>query len=564
MNAIDIQRERTEQDILRKLQKYGICAEVRPCDFGKTYGAVKMAIENYNKILYLHPSYPIRNSAISQICAYYGYGRFKGDPEYEKAKKTNKIEKFTFMTYMALIRLSKEKMEKFDYDLVIFDEMHKIGATATNQAVTMLRETLTNAHFLGMTATPDRTDAVDVIERHFDNILVYPYTLHDAFNDHALQKPFYVYSTYNQVEQIKEEILNEWKAKSWKTTSEDIQVLDKKAVEIANLYNLPSIVRGVCKEAGETSYLKFIAFFDNFKHLKDKSVEVEKWFKEAFPNHTVNCITITSETDITRENVNKLDSLTYQENHIDLIFSVNMLNVGYHVDDLTGVVMYRCTTSNIVYIQQLGRALSSKKHGIIIDVVNNIGRKALYDNYVRNEEVSYKSRQRIQEIVNGTYKNTYIVLDNNGNELEIDKNYYYDRDTGNVVQKWTRFCNALSKDDYLVSGVEATRKQLEKKVIAESFIQVAHKVLLNYFKLWCNEVVHIPFPISFKQMYEAYGYKREDFITWFDTILQEEHINFPYHTLKNLTDGDKLFEEVCKAFSRTSRVNAEEIYSYYN
>lgn len=564
MNKIVNHREKTEKDILRKLKKYGMCAEVRPCDFGKTYGAVKLAIENYNNILYLHPAQAIRDSAIGQICSYYGYGRDNGDKEYEEAKKTNQIGKFTFMTYMKLIRLSKEELAKFDYDLIIFDEMHKIGAEKTNQAIEHLKEVNNKAHLLGMTATPDRTDAIDVIERHFDNIIVYPYTLHDAFKDGLIQKPYYIYSTYNQVDQIKEEIVEEWKKKSWKTTASDIQLLDKKVVEIANLFNIPNIIKGVCTEAGETSYLKFICFFDNFKHLEDKSKDVLKWFKEAFPNHIVNSIVITSETEITKDNVNKLNSLKHIDNHIDLIFSVNMLNVGYHIDDLTGIVMYRCTNSNIVYIQQLGRALSGKKHGIILDVVNNIGRKALYDNYVRSEETPYKAVVKNQQILDGTYTDTYTVTTNSGEELEISKDYYYDKDTDQVVRKWHRNCNSLLKDDLLVTGVEATRKQIEKKVIAESFVQVAHKVLLNYFKLWCNEVVHIPFPISFKQMYEAYGYSREDFRTWFDSILKQEDISFPYHTLKKLTNGDKLFEEVCMAFSRTSRVNAEDICSYYN
>ena len=564
MNTIANHREMTEKDILRKLNKYGLCAEVRPCDFGKTYGAVKLAIENYNKILYLYPSQAIRDSAIGQICSYYGYGRNDGDKEYELAKKTDKIEKFTFMTYMKLIRVKEEDIKKMDYDLIILDEMHKIGAPITNSAIETLKKHNSTAHILGMTATPDRTDAIDVIERHFDNIIVYPYTLHDAFEDGLILKPYYVYSTYNQVDQIKKEILEEWEKKSWKTDAKDIQLLDKKVVEIANLFNLPNIINGVCTEAGETSYLKFICFFDNFEHLKNKSKEVKKWFKEAFPNHKVNTLIITSEDKVTQENVNKLNSLTFKENHIDLIFSVNMLNVGYHVEDLTGIVMYRCTTSNIVYIQQLGRALSSKKHGIIIDVVNNIGRKALYDNYVRSEEISYKTRVKNEEILNGTYEDTYTVVDNNGNELQIIKDCYYDKDSGEVRQKWTRYCNALDREDYLVTGVEATRKQIEKKVIAESFVQVAHKVLLNYFKLWCNEVVHIPFPISFKQMAEAYGYTREDFRNWFDGILKQENISFPYHTLKNLTNGDKLFEEVCMAFSRTSRINANEIYSYYS
>lgn len=560
MDKVQKQREMTEQDILRKLKKYGSCASIRPCHFGKTYGAVKLATENYNHILYLYPSDTIRDMVIEQIVDYFHLS----EEDFKKAIKKKRILKFDFMSYMKLIKLSEEEMVEMDYDLIIFDEAHKLGARCTSEAVKMLRNSLPDAHFLGMTATPERTDAIDIIERFFDNTLVYPYTLHDAINDGVILKPYYVYSTYNQVDQIKEEILEEWRKKAWKTTSKDIQVLDKQVVEIANLYNLPNIIKGVCEEAKIGDYVKFICFFNNFAHLKEKKSDVISWFSQAFPNYSMNTITITSETTETQNNEKKLRELVYKSKQVDLIFSINMLNFGYHVESLSGILMYRCTNSNIIYNQQLGRSLFNKKHGIVIDVVNNIGRKALYDNYVRNEEISYKKRVKTEQIINGTYEDTYTIKDNEGNEIEISKDYYYDKDTGTIMKKWTRHCNSLSEQDYLLTGVEASRKQLEQKVIAESFVQVAHKVLLNYFKLWCTEVVHIPFPISFKQMQEAYGYKREQFIEWFDGILKIENIEFPYHTLKSLTNGDELFSNVCKTFSRTNKVDMNEVYAYYN
>ena len=36
-----------------------------------------------------------------------------------------------------------------------------------------------------------------------------------------------------------------------------------------------------------------------------------------------------------------------------------MLNEGLHVEDISGVIMLRPTDSRIIYLQQLGRALSS-------------------------------------------------------------------------------------------------------------------------------------------------------------------------------------------------------------
>lgn len=51
-----------------------------------------------------------------------------------------------------------------------------------------------------------------------------------------------------------------------------------------------------------------------------------------------------------------------------------MLNEGLHVDNTDGIVMLRPTDSHVIFLQQLGRALSVKNEWrpLVIDIVNNI------------------------------------------------------------------------------------------------------------------------------------------------------------------------------------------------
>ena len=61
--------------------------------------------------------------------------------------------------------------------------------------------------------------------------------------------------------------------------------------------------------------------------------------------------------------------------NIKLLFAINMLNEGLHVGDIDGVLMFRSTSSKIVYLQQLGRALSAGNKGkqpVIFDFVANL------------------------------------------------------------------------------------------------------------------------------------------------------------------------------------------------
>lgn len=76
------------------------------------------------------------------------------------------------------------------------------------------------------------------------------------------------------------------------------------------------------------------------------------------------------------------------EGKIDLIFCVDMISYGYHVDDLTGEVLLRLTSSNILLNQQIGRCLSTMNTSskIIFDLVGNVNVSPFLDELGDSEE----------------------------------------------------------------------------------------------------------------------------------------------------------------------------------
>ena len=58
---------------------------------------------------------------------------------------------------------------------------------------------------------------------------------------------------------------------------------------------------------------------------------------------------------------------------LKLLFCIDMLNEGVHVEGIAGVILFRPTISPIVYKQQIGRALTAggSEAPLILDVVNN-------------------------------------------------------------------------------------------------------------------------------------------------------------------------------------------------
>ena len=86
-----------------------------------------------------------------------------------------------------------------------------------------------------------------------------------------------------------------------------------------------------------------------------------------------------------------------------------MLNEGVHVDDISGVILFRPTVSPIIYKQQIGRALSASKlkDPVIFDIVNNI--ENLYSIGAIEQEMQvavnyYRTSGLDKEIVNEHFR----------------------------------------------------------------------------------------------------------------------------------------------------------------
>lgn len=363
-------RERTVSDLKKKLALFKKCAVVRCTGFGKTVMLARLTVD-YDRVLFLYPADIVKETAgkvIENLTGEYHSGQEEGD-----------VANVKFMSYMKLIRLSEEEICDLGrkYDLIIMDECHKIGAEKTADAVRTLFSSC-DGHIVGATATPDRGDAFDVIDEFFGGICVDEYTVHDAFTDGLIQRPVYTFMSYDIETDLKEEAL---------TAGEDFddlrvtEVYKQEFFNMKTIFNVPAVIRSVTeKYLSEYRYMKYIVFFPDFEQLHKRKKEVEGWFRTSFPDHTVDTLIITSESKETSENLKALGRLVRKDMHIDLILVVDMLNLGYHVNDLTGIIMYRCTSSSIIFAQQLGRVFSSgsSRQCLVFDIVDNLHRKSVF------------------------------------------------------------------------------------------------------------------------------------------------------------------------------------------
>ena len=515
MTLIEQLRYKTYLEANELLEAYGKACIVRPTGFGKTgilTRFIQDKIDESNepdiiKVIYLYPTEVIRDAVLR---FYYGENNIPGD-------KT--IPNVEFVTYTTMAQMPKSKMLEYDnLELIIADECHRTGAELTSAALKDFLKVHADIPFLGATATPIRMDLVDIVGEYFDDKVTSEYTLHNAFQDGIIQKPYYCYYSYDiklEFKEIKKRAKKEMYRLGDVERKLALDSLKNNLKEISDISKMDKIIRDVCdKHAKSTDYIKGVIFCSNFKDLHDKMDIITEWFQKAYPTHTVKSLIVTSENSEYKNNVKLLNEFSYRDKGIDLIFSCDMLNMGYHIDDLTFVGMFRLTSSSNVFIQQFGRALSSGdlKPNIIFDWIDNIHSPNLYAVLGHESYFTTYGKNRLKEL-------REKILDLGGESfddisvLSEDEQKEYKRLSrrfgGNCDKEpWWTHSNSIEPEDIIVTPHAASYNEIIEKVIAEPLCIRIRQLLANWNEQRLLNEENPESPLSLRALLEAKAPKR--------------------------------------------------------
>lgn len=357
MSKLSEVQGRTFADMCACLDVHGLCCVERPTGFGKTKMFMDY-VRKYpsSKFLYIYDV----NSVVDDI------------------KKKYHPTNVEFLSYSAISReMSRDKVKQYlcsqPWHTIIFDEAHLMGGDNIQKVLldVIPLAIANNVRILGGTATRLRTDLVDVSKRFFHGHGVDEYTILDAVQDGIMLEP--VWALTAAYKNMLQSLHSEFNAKSNSYVRRTLRQLDKAYATldgIAPVY--ASTVKSVYGDVPDR--MQFIIFYPNIKALNDNIARDVADFTRAFPDHDVVYAALSSD-NAHASTISEVEELFSDKGkQVQLIFSVNMLNQSYHSDDLTGVVMYRSTLSDIIFTQQLGRIMSvtAKKPGIVFDNVGNV------------------------------------------------------------------------------------------------------------------------------------------------------------------------------------------------
>ncbi len=329
---------------------------------GKSYNALQLAYDNKEKkIVYVVPS----NVIIEHINKI-----IEDNPNLDLKRDFLNLE---FRTYQSFISLSKDEITDIDCDLLILDEFHHIGAPVWGARINTMVKTHPKMQIFGMTAYTIR-DRGTAYERDmanpettelFSGRIESRYDLCDAMIDGVLPKPIYksAYTNLIGLESQLEEKVQKLGATT-KEYQEYMKILADVKRKIHEAPSIPNILKKSIKPDG-----KYIYFCPPCSEEGTNDIEIIKkqaveWFKQFVPEEDIVIYMSTSDMGVEGKlNRNAFyDDISLNgkkvDNKLRIMFAINQYNEGIHAPNIDGVIMGRGTTSDIVYFEQLGRALS--------------------------------------------------------------------------------------------------------------------------------------------------------------------------------------------------------------
>lgn len=287
-----------------------------------------------------------------------------------------------YTTFQALIH-SRESGASIRVDHILIDEFHHFGAEVWGQAVRDVIEQNPEARVLGTSATPIRPEGmIDTVDVYFEGNLFYELSLPKAWYYKILPVPVLVQSVYGlngQLEKL-QQTLNRLDCTD-KRRKEIQRKLDAARVDFTVTLGAPQLV----KQFLPVSVRKLLVFCRDKEDLQQMLPEVMGWLKEA----GLDAVSFEVHNGKSEgENHRTLKAFRQETGWLHVLFSINMLMEGLHVEGVDAALFLRRTESYVVTLQQLGRCLKAGSHRkpVILDFVNNLSGKSVYDVMARDME----------------------------------------------------------------------------------------------------------------------------------------------------------------------------------
>ncbi|WP_408622954.1 DUF3427 domain-containing protein [Kineosporia rhizophila] len=250
--------------------------------------------------------------------------------------------------FASVMSLSSDRLDLIDpnhFDVVVIDEFHHAQASTYQRIL----EHLKPSELLGLTATPERSDGVNV-SAFFGGRVATELRLWDAL-DQNLLVPFHYFGIHDETHL--EDI-------AWRRGAYDLDALTE-------LYTASTArVRIILKELGDKVLdphsMKCLGFCVSVKHAEFMA---ERFREAGIAATSLHAGTPMGERDAARK--------ALRSGEINAIFTVDLFNEGVDIPEVDTVLFLRPTESATVFLQQLGRGLRMSASKAVLTALDFVG-----------------------------------------------------------------------------------------------------------------------------------------------------------------------------------------------
>jgi superfamily II DNA or RNA helicase len=251
-----------------------------------------------------------------------------------------------FASIQSLSANDVEAIDPEQFDVVIVDEFHHAAANTYEALLDHLRP----KHLLGLTATPERTDGLDIL-RWFGERISVELRLWDAL-EQGLLSPFHYFGIHDGTD---------LSGVTWRRG----KGYDTR--ELTNVYTADDmwtskVIAAVGEKIGDPKQMRALGFCVSIEHAE--------FMAKRFETAGITSLAVTSKTTAK----DRSDALTaLRTGKVQVLFTVDLFNEGVDIPEIDVVLMLRPTESATIFLQQLGRGLRRSRNKDVLTVLDFVG-----------------------------------------------------------------------------------------------------------------------------------------------------------------------------------------------
>ncbi len=231
------------------------------------------------------------------------------------------------------------------FDVVVVDEFHHAEAASYRRLLSHVRP----IELLGLTATPERGDGVDVRE-FFDWRVAAELRLWDALEQHLLC-PFHYFGVHDGVD------LGDLQ---WKRGGYELSALSN--LYTGNDTRTRIVLKELRDKVADVAAMRALGFCVSIEHARYMA---NRFVSAGIPARAVSADTLPAERQAALKDL--------RDRQINVLFAVDLFNEGLDLPEIDTVLFLRPTESATVFLQQLGRGLRLTEGKTVLTALDFVG-----------------------------------------------------------------------------------------------------------------------------------------------------------------------------------------------